>query len=324
MLNSLLKLARQSVLTPWHRLLNLVDAPVVVLLYHRVTALASDPEMLAVSPTNFRDQMQYLKKNFSLVRFEADWSGITEPSVAITFDDGYADNVLEALPILEELRVPATFFVATGTIGTRTEFWWNELERLILAAPELPARFSLDDGPSAKSWALAELSRLQFYQEMVQALVACAPARRDELLARLRKWAGCTMGSSDLHRAMTIGELKQLAASDVATIGAHTVSHAQLSALTAAAQREEIERSKEQLGTWTGKDISVFSYPFGKRSQYTKESARLCREASFAKAAANFPGQAHRWTDPYQIPRHLVRDWPLEQFTTKLKEFWTR
>jgi hypothetical protein len=48
----------------------------------------------------------------------------------------------------------------------------------------------------------------------------------------------------------------------------------------------------------------------------------ICREAGFAKAAANFPGQAHRWTDPFQIPRQLVRDWPVDIFAQKLKRFW--
>jgi peptidoglycan/xylan/chitin deacetylase (PgdA/CDA1 family) len=109
---------RSAVLMPSNRLLNLVDPPVVVLLYHRVTTLTSDPEMLSVSPDNFRAQMRHLKETVPLVRFEEDWTKVSKPAVAITFDDGYADNALEALPILEEVGVPATFFVSTGTIGT--------------------------------------------------------------------------------------------------------------------------------------------------------------------------------------------------------------
>lgn len=124
--------ARKLVRTPLNRLLNRVDPPVIVLLYHRVTTLVSDPEMLAVSPENFRAQMRHLKENHHLVRFEEDWSKAAKPAVAITFDDGYADNALEALPILDEVGVPATFFVSTGTIGTTREFWWHELERIIL------------------------------------------------------------------------------------------------------------------------------------------------------------------------------------------------
>src|ERR1700674_4950010 len=103
---------RSAVRTPLNRFYNFVDPPVVVLLYHRVTTIPSDPEMLAVSPDNFRAQTRYLKENFPIVRFEEDWTKARKPAVAITFDDGYADNVLEALPILEEVEVPATFFVS--------------------------------------------------------------------------------------------------------------------------------------------------------------------------------------------------------------------
>ena len=112
--------------------LNLIDSPVIILIYHRVTDLPADPEMLAVSPDNFRLHMKFLKQQFGIVRFEEEWTNVQKPAVAITFDDGYADNVLEALPILEEIGVPATFFVSTGRIGSGREFWWDRLEGILL------------------------------------------------------------------------------------------------------------------------------------------------------------------------------------------------
>ena len=123
---------------------------------------------------------------------------------------------------------------------------------------------------------------------------------------------------------MSVQELKSLAANRWVTIGAHTVSHNRLSSLPPEAQREEIVASKRHLEAWLGRGITTFSYPFGRRSDYTEESIALCRQAGFSRAAANFPGQAHRWTDPYQIPRHLVRNWPLEIFSARLRGFWTR
>ena len=47
------------------------------------------------------------------------------PCFAVTFDDGWADNALYAAPVLEELRIPATVFLATGAIEKRTPFWWQ-------------------------------------------------------------------------------------------------------------------------------------------------------------------------------------------------------
>ncbi|MFA7402534.1 MAG: polysaccharide deacetylase family protein [Pelobacteraceae bacterium] len=317
--------ARTLAQTPIKRLLNCIDPPVIVLLYHRVTTLPSDPEMLAVTPDNFRAQMRHLKETVPLVRFEDDWTRISKPAVSVTFDDGYADNAREALPILEETGVPATFFVSTGTIGTGEEFWWHELERIILEKHGLPGGFTLDDGSFARSWPTGTPEERQdFYQGMVQLMNAAEPERRDNLLVQLRHWAQTSQETSDMHRAMTVDELRLLDGSNCVTIGAHTVTHSRLSSLSKKVQQEEIAASKEQLETWLDRKISVFSYPFGRRSDYTGQSIELCRDAGFTKAAANFPGQAHRWTDPYQIPRHLVRNWPVEIFVEKLLGFWTR
>jgi peptidoglycan/xylan/chitin deacetylase (PgdA/CDA1 family) len=311
--------------TPLNRLRNAVDPPVVVLLYHRVAKLANDPELLAVTPDNFRRQMHHLKATVPVVRFEADWSELARPAVAITFDDGYADNLVEALPILEEVGLPATFFISTGTIGTAQQFWWHELEHLILGKPHLPASFALNDQRPTRTWSTGtQAERRQFYYGMVRLINEVDAGQRDRLLLKLRRWAGSETEPASLHRTMTVDELQRLAASSGVTIGAHTVTHTRLSALSEEAQREEIVSSKRQLEIWLNRELTVFSYPFGRRCEYNRQSMAICREAGFRKAAANFPGQVHRWTDPYQIPRHLVRDWPVELFAEKLRGFWTR
>jgi peptidoglycan/xylan/chitin deacetylase (PgdA/CDA1 family) len=318
--------ARKLVCTPINRLVNRIDPPVIVLLYHRVTTLSSDPEMLAVTPGNFRAQMQYLRETVPLVRFEEDWAKTTRPAVCVTFDDGYADNALEALPILEELGVPATFFVSTGTIGTAGEFWWHELERIILTNQSLPPNVTLKAGRHTRTWLTGTVSeRQEFFRAAVQLMTNADTVRRNDLLNQIRVTAeSAAEATGDTHRSMSIEELRLLASSRWATIGAHTVTHTRLSSLTADAQRMELETSKRELESWLDRKINVFSYPYGRRCHYTTESVALCREIGFSKAAANFPGQAHSWTDLCQIPRHLVRNWPLEMFTEKLRGFWTR
>ncbi|HZV81859.1 MAG TPA: polysaccharide deacetylase family protein [Geobacteraceae bacterium] len=322
---SLRRTLRSGVCTPLNRLRNLIDPPVIVLLYHRVARLRSDPEMLSVTPDNFRSQLRYLKENVPVVRFEDDWQETRKPAVAITFDDGYADNALEALPILEEVGLPATFFISSGTIGTAQAFWWHELEQIILEQQSLPAGFTLSDDRFGRSWPTgSDRERQEFYHGMVRLMNDAAAVQRNNWLAQLRRWAGGVTAPAARHRAMTADEVRLLAENRLVTIGAHTVSHTRLASLDATAQREEIAASRRQLEAWIGRDVTVFSYPFGRRCDYTQESIALCREAGFIKAAANFPGQAHRWTDPYQIPRHLVRDWPIELFAEKLRGFWTR
>lgn len=103
---------------------NIIENPVIVLCYHRVTKLVHDEHMLAVSPKNFRDQIKYISENFPVQKFDTPWNH-KELSFVITFDDGYADNLYEALPVLQEFSVPATFFVTSGFIDSDREFPWD-------------------------------------------------------------------------------------------------------------------------------------------------------------------------------------------------------
>lgn len=308
-----------------NRLYALADIPVLVLIYHRVTSLSFDPQQLAVSPGNFLDQMSFLRDNFPVLRFEEDWSDITEPSVVITFDDGYADNVTEALPVLEEVGIPATFFVTTGVLGSNREFWWDELESLLLGNGAYPPHFTLEDGAFVKTWnTTGSHERFAFYQELHVMIKKINADRREKWINQLRTWAGAPGKGRFTHRTMTSSELQLLAASKLATIGAHTVSHTPLSSLSIDEQRIEIIESKNQLEKVIGKEVLVFSYPFGAKRDYHRETVRLCRSSGFIRAASNFPGHVHRWTDPYQIPRNLVRNWPIETFQCRLKEFGFR
>jgi len=307
-----------------NRLVNLFDPPVVVLLYHRVTTLSTDPQLLAVSPENFLAHLRFLKNNFTLTGFEEDWDRVKKPALAITFDDGYADNVREALPILEDVGVPATFFVSTGLIGTQKLFWWDELEHLFFKGDNFPERFVLTDNSFERVWPTATaVERQVLFEEILPLLRETEPQRREDWLEQLRRWAQLREAAvAEIHRLLTEEELRQLAGSRWATIGAHTVTHSRLSCLGREEQQQEIVGSKTHLESMLGKEVSVFSYPFGTKDDYTDESVDLCREAGFVKAAATFPAQAHRWTDQYQIPRQVVRNWPVEIFAEKLKGFW--
>ena len=229
MLRSVCQICFDGITGIRNRFLNLIDPPIIVLIYHRVTSLSSDPQRLAVSPDNFFNHMLYIKDNFPVLRFEADWSNLKESSVVITFDDGYFDNVREALPVIEEVGVPVTFFVSTGDLGSIHEFWWDELERILLVEREFPSTFELQDERFGKNWPTKNRAeRSVLYQEMHQLIKQIGVACRDDWFRQLRAWADLAEEGRATHQVMTINELQKLASSDLATIGAHTVSHVPL------------------------------------------------------------------------------------------------
>ena len=138
----------------------------VILLYHRVARPERDPQLLSVAPEQFEGQMSLLRSRFNplsldrLSRMIRGGGAIPPRSVVVTFDDGYADNLHHAAPVLERHGVPATFFVESGHLGSTREFWWDELERLIFQArpqrvsmriEQMPYEWDLDDTPVTRT-----------------------------------------------------------------------------------------------------------------------------------------------------------------------------
>jgi len=284
------------------------EAPVIVLLYHRVCEMQDDCQQLAVSPDNFNKQIEFLSQNYPVLRFEDDWSQTKQTSFVITFDDGYSDNLYNALPILKKHSVPATFFVASENIQSGSEFWWNQLEQIILNT-----KIDLDklDLPFKEQGII----RMQL------ALKGYSAQKRDEFIKQLAKQAKIELKTRAEYRPLTVEELKQMDANELVTIGSHTVNHPQLAALSQEEQKYEINTGKTQLETILGHPVETFSYPFGNVDDFSNITMNICGQANINKTAANFPGQAHSWTDPRQIPRSLVRNWNLDEFKKQLFRF---
>lgn len=311
----------------------------VILLYHRVAAPRFDPALLDVSPARFEAQLAALSAEgvvLPLDEFEAlRLEGRLPPrATAITFDDGYADNLHTAAPILERAGLPATVFVTTGMIGSTAEFWWDDLERVISSTrmsgplPFAGIAWDDDDGLAGAdpSWnlfsAAAPNARQRLYILLQGALHRAGAARRMRALHALRTWAGVPAGARESHRTMTEGEIQALAARPGISIGAHTVTHACLAALRWQEQVDEMEQSRVALERLLGRRVQALAYPFGTGDEVSRETARAAQAAGYTHAYANVPGVAWRFSPRYQIPRMLVRDWTAEEFIARMRRWW--
>ncbi|MDD3693771.1 MAG: polysaccharide deacetylase family protein [Oscillospiraceae bacterium] len=296
---------------------NIIDAPIVVLLYHRVARLQEDFELLTVSPDNFDSQIAYIKSHYPVLRFDEDWSKVRTPAVVITFDDGYADNYHNALPILEKHNVPATFFVTSGILDVTHEFWWDELGQIILDSTHRYPEEWIDYDTQILTRNIDENRSLYQYQQ--KKLKSASVEERRKILDNLIEWSGKKTYLRDDFRSMDYYELKQLHANNFAAIGSHTLNHVQLSALDYNTQFNEISEGHNRLGKIIGAELNTFSYPFGAIEDYNLDSLSICKTLGFKKVAANYPGQYHRWSDNLQIPRKLVRNWDMRFFKSYLK-----
>jgi len=322
----------------------------LILLYHRVCQLDSDPQQLCVTPQHFADHLQVMREFGNPVRL-ADFDDSpgpgksSRPAIIVTFDDGYADNLTQAKPLLEKYDVSATVFVSTALTGTRHEFWWDELERLLLEPRHLPsqldisisgkrlrydfngcARLSDDQWQGYRSWSVLDTgfpsTRHEAYSTLCSRLRPLPTNVRERAVDTLRHWAKVPAHGRASHRVMTADELRSLAMGGLIDVGAHTVNHPLLAALPRKVQQWEIEQSRQCLEGIVGGPVDTFSYPYGNKEAYNSTTAELARVAGFNLACANIQSPVRNKHNRFELPRLLVRDWDGDQFAKQL-EHWT-
>lgn len=298
---------------------------VLTLYYHRINALETDYHQICVSPSKFRQQMQYLKCNYQIVRFEDDWTLLNTDAIAITFDDGYLDNYEYALPILEEVGVPATIFISTGTMNQSQELWWDELEYLTLVGNDIPSYFQLKDNEFGYQWdtSTREL-RKNCYVSIHHLMKNFADVdKREDWLEQLWNWRGLKRTAREKNLTVSEFECRKLAASKMISIGAHTVHHPSLAVLNREAQEVEIESSIDTLSGILGRKVTLFSYPFGHYGvNYDENTMAICSKHGIVKAASTDSSLWNRSVNSYMIPRKVARNWDIEEFKRSIKEYW--
>ena len=280
-----------------------------ILLYHRVAAPATDVHGLSVDPDHFEEQMAWLARHaqpMPLVDLAeaARARRLPERAVAVTFDDGYVDNLTVAQPILTRHAVPATFFVPAGPIEAGGEFWWDALERLFFGPAPLPP-----EAPAAITGGVETLplrtveERAAAHWAIYHRLVRMGASARASRLDALAAWAGLAPPRADDARPMTVAELRRLASLRGAAIGAHGVSHLALPGLDPSARRAELEGGRVRLEARLGAPVTALAYPYG---AWDPETARAARDCGFALAVTCDERPVETGADPWRLPRAEV------------------
>ena len=239
-----------------------------IICYHRVCE-TDNGAGLSVTPAQLSEQLAALCAGGPAVTLEEIASGAAPTDAfAVTFDDGYADNLHLALPLLEAAGVPATFFISTTHVRDGVPFWWDELALLLgPAANDGRERGLLQLRCSGELRSWAPSNALEFDEcrrHLIGWLQPQPPEEIIEVIVQMREWFGPDAPEPpEADRPMTIDELRTLAASPLATIGAHTQTHPCLRATTPERLAAELEGSRDDLTEWLGEPPTTFAYPFG-------------------------------------------------------------
>jgi peptidoglycan/xylan/chitin deacetylase (PgdA/CDA1 family) len=311
----------------------------LILMYHRITRLPNDPHLLAVTPEHFAEHLDIIRQmghpiSLSDLAQAIQKGRVPNRAIAVTFDDGYADNLHEAKPLLDAAGVPVTVFVTAGQVGSPQEFWWDELDRIFLQPGTLPTSlqltiqntwFAWDLGASAtytpadhlcdRAWHLESPTdptpRHQLFKALFERLLPLAVHERQACLQAVRQWAGLDTPGRATHRALTTSELRELQQGGLVEIGAHTFTHPTLASLSPADQQVEIRQSKQILESCLGQRVTSFAFPSG---SYNPETLQILQEEEFGCACNSQTAPVWPGTDRFQMPRLGVRDMKVAAF----------
>jgi peptidoglycan/xylan/chitin deacetylase (PgdA/CDA1 family) len=281
----------------------------IVLMYHRIADHEIDRFNLCTPLRRFREQLRLLREwgvAMPLEELAANAAAGTLPprAFAITLDDGYYD-AFDAAALLGEVGVPATFFINSARLAEEREGWWDRLARVFLQCEPLPealersGRLLPTRTPAERSDALATV-----HDEILR---LSAPAR-DELVKDLERWSGHVLSPRPSHRLLTEREVRQLAALEGVSIGAHGVEHLWLPSLSAEAQRREIGESRRALQSLLARPVRAYAYAYGAFDERSVEEARRC---DFAAAVTVAEEVVPAEVDVLRLPRLTAP--PLDQ-----------
>jgi peptidoglycan/xylan/chitin deacetylase (PgdA/CDA1 family) len=295
-----------------------------ILMYHRVARVRHDPWGLAVDPERFEEQIAYLKQHrtaMSMDAFVERLRGNTLPvdAVAITFDDGYRDNLINAMPVLVRHGVPASLFLATGYIDRNVPFWWDELATMILESTHsanwdqvcgdqvITLRWPAEGRSEAtgggwRAWDEPRTAKQRAYLAIWRTLKRAAPEDRDRIMESLR--SRFEAAPDPLAMPMCAEEIRAFLKYGLIAVGAHSVTHPALTALSRLESRREIGQSREQCRALTAQRVDGFAYPYGDMSLEVRDD--VAREGFSWACSTQYGFIDCDQVDIYALPRLAV------------------
>lgn len=283
--------------------------------HHVLPDDAPTPDLKA---SQLHERIAYLHRTRDLVTLAEGLAALHRTAgrhrlAALTFDDGYRDNLSTLLPVLQDSRTPALIYVSTAPIVQGSGLWFDHVRTALrlsrvtsLNLPWLPERFT--DNLSLTHMALHRLRRLRPADRdaHVEQLLGAIPAQCRKLLP---------------HQAMlTVQELRQLASDPLITIGAHTHTHIVLSACSETEARVDLQNNLTILELILGQKPVHFAYPNGQPADFTARDQALLRNYGFATATTTVPGLNVLASNPMALLRQPLGEGCIGRFAWQIEK----
>ena len=286
-----------------------ISGDITIFCYHKVTNLNTEKlvgsldEDLSINVKIFENQIKYLVDHFKIINpydlMDIDkLQSVKEKKVMITFDDGYLDNLINALPVLKKYEVNAIIFVTTNFIDDNEIPWWDLLWEILIQKDNFileGKKINFSNNNKDKKKIFEYLKNKFFFlkkQEQTKFINEISRENRIKSQPEIKS------------RFLSKDNIKNLIKEDLIHIGAHTHYHQNLGILNDSETKEEISTSKKILEDLTQSPINFFAYPFGTKNSYKKSDYKILKDNDFKLAFTtefnNYKVGSH---SPFSIPR---------------------
>ena len=283
-----------------------ISSKFAILCYHRI-GTEGVPYFSRLEPSVFEAQMQYLRKHYRIVSLSELYAELqegrkVEPTIAITFDDGYKDLYAHAFPVLKKYQIPSTIYLIGQGMETGEAPWYdrifaalkfasvpvleielNELRSFLLSSQELR---------NAAAWEIVcYLRSIQNSQRRTWCteFERRYPIPPNEITSRILNW----------------NQVQEMSCHGV-DFGAHTMTHPSVSHLEGDEFTEELVNSRKLLESRLNKEIPDFAYPFGKDTDRSEISEQALRTAGYRSAVTTIDGYNSHGANPFQLRRFQI------------------
>jgi peptidoglycan/xylan/chitin deacetylase (PgdA/CDA1 family) len=297
----------------------------IVLMYHSVLdAPQEHADSIGVSNTHatstFRKQMEIIARNYNPVTlddirmFLSGEKKMPRSPIAVTFDDGYADNFAVAAPVLERVGVRAAFYLTVDAIETGKPPWFCYLRQAFATTK----RRSWSD-PAGQSWELDDPAQRESALATASGHLTCLVGNaQQEALRAMERDLDAEPFSPKRRLMMTWEEARRLSR-DGHVVGSHTLTHPNLAHIGNGDLIRELTESRSRMKKELGMPIDHFSYPAAALPvSWTEHTVAASRQAGYRTAVTTTAGLVGRHDDPLRLrrvfPTHDVQRfrWNLE------------
>jgi peptidoglycan/xylan/chitin deacetylase (PgdA/CDA1 family) len=315
----------------------------LILTYHGVLSKSDDlyTSRNCVDASMFDRQMEFIARHYKVVPLSTfvEWLSLDKKlppfTAAITFDDGFRNNLTVALPILKKYHLSATVFLATSFVGSDEMGLWSERVDWLIDRARIASVRIVANG-TEKSYLLHTKAEREVASDQIRGyLKTLPPKERECVVAQLAQQIdaqsqavqtgseGSVVDAQERYAFLNWEEVKAMARAGI-TFGSHTHTHPILTPLSEQEVNFEVARSRRLIGEQLGTECRFFSYPNGTQVDFGSREEKLLKKVGYHAAVTQIDGFNDANSDLMALRRiNIARNEDFSFFLAKISGVWS-